>query len=62
MKARTVYPVEGRYLTDQPAVEHECDHKDCVASGAFTEDPPSKVAAKTKGPADAGPSDSTTEE
>ena len=58
MKSRTVYPVPDRYLTDQPAVEHECDHKDCVASGAFTEDPPPKAASKTKTPDEPGSSDS----
>jgi hypothetical protein len=62
VKARLVYPVEGVYLNGQPHVEHECDHPDCVKSGAFTEDPPPKAAAKTTGPAGAGPSDSTSKE
>jgi hypothetical protein len=60
--SKHVYPVEGRYLVDVPAVEHDCDHKDCVKSGAFTEDPPPKAAKPKSGPATAGPSDSKTEE
>jgi hypothetical protein len=59
--SKRVYPVPDVYLNGVPHVEHDCDHKDCVKSGAFTEDPPPK-AAKTKGPADAGPSDSTSKE
>ena len=59
---RKVYPVEGHYLNDVPAVEHDCDDDFCVESGAFTtKKPPPEKAAPTKpeGPADAGPSDST---
>jgi len=44
---KRVYPVEGRYLNGVPAVEHDCDDKLCLASGAFTEDPPPK-AGKSK--------------
>ena len=40
----TVYPVEGRYLNDVPAVEHECDDPFCVESGAFTTDKPEAPA------------------
>lgn len=59
MKARTVYPVDGRYLTGIPHVVHICDDPMCVESGAFTEDPPPKAAQpKSQGPADAGPLDS----
>ena len=35
-----VYPVDGRYLSDVPHVEHECTDPRCVASGAFTDKPP----------------------
>jgi hypothetical protein len=34
--SRTVVPVEGRWLNDVPAVEHECTDPRCVESGAFT--------------------------
>jgi hypothetical protein len=58
-KTKTVYPVEGRYLNGVPHVEHECDDKLCIESGAFTEKPPPKAAKpKSEGPADAGPLDS----
>ena len=57
---KKVYPVAGRYLLDVPHVAHECSDPRCVESGAFTHDPPPKVAdIPTKGPANAGPSDST---
>jgi len=61
---KRVYPVEGRYLNGVPAVEHECDDKLCLASGAFTEDPPPKAKAttSTKAPETPGPSDSTSKE
>ena len=63
MKARTVWPVEGFFLVDVPAVEHECTDARCTDSGAFTEKPPPKAAsAKTEAPQNAGPSDSKTEE
>ena len=59
MKARTVYPVEGHYLNDIPAVEHECSDPRCVDSGAFTDKPPpKKAAAKNEDPASAGSLDS----
>lgn len=60
MKSRRVYPVEGRFLRDVPHVEHDCTDKDCVESGAFTEEPPPRAAksAKPEEPADAGSSDS----
>lgn len=61
MPSKTVYPVEGRYLRDVPHVEHECDDPQCVASGAFTDQPPAKADAK-QGPAHAGPSDSKSKE
>lgn len=62
MKSRTVYPVEGHFLIDVPAVEHECTEMRCVASGAFTDKPPPKAAkAKTEAPQEAGPSDSSKE-
>lgn len=54
-----VYPVEGRFLTGVPHVEHDCDDPLCVKSGAFTEDPPPKAAKNTKAPVNPGPSDST---
>ena len=59
--SKQVYPVEGVYLSDVPHVEHDCDDPNCLASGAFTEEPPPK-AAKHKGPAPAGPFDSKAEE
>lgn len=40
MKRRTVYPVEGMFLQDVPAVSHLCDDPRCVDSGAFTTDKP----------------------
>lgn len=46
-----VYPVEGRYLRDVPAVEHDCDDPFCVESGAFTEKKPK--APKPEEPATA---------
>lgn len=46
-----VYPVEGRFLRDQPHVEHDCDHELCVPSGAFTTDPPKKADPKPAAPA-----------
>ena len=61
--SKHVYPVEGHYLNGVPHVEHDCDDPDCLASGAFTEDPPPKAkASKTAGPASAGPSDSESKE
>ena len=56
-----VYPVEGRYLNDVPAVEHDCEDDFCIDSGAFTTKPPPK-AVKTEDPADAGSPDSTDKE
>ena len=59
--SKTVYPVEGHFLMNVPAVEHECDHKPrCVDTGAFTSKrpPPDKADKQTEGPADAGPLDS----
>jgi hypothetical protein len=35
-----VYPVEGRFLVDQPHIEHDCTDPRCLESGAFTEAPP----------------------
>lgn len=60
MPKRKVYPVAGRYLNGVPHVAHDCDDALCVASGAFTTDPPPRPAAATQpeGPADAGPLDS----
>jgi hypothetical protein len=58
--SKRVYPVEGRFLMDVPHVEHDCDDKNCLASGAFTDKPPSK--ASTKAPDKPGPSDSTDKE
>jgi hypothetical protein len=53
--SKRVYPVEGRFLIDVPHVEHDCDDKNCLASGAFTDKPPPKAAAaKTEGPAETG--------
>ena len=58
-KTRTVYPVEGRWLNGVPHVEHECDDKLCVESGAFTDKPPPRAAkVKTETPPDGGVSDS----
>lgn len=58
--AKTVFPVAGLFLMDVPHVAHECTDPRCLKSGAFTEDPPPKAAdIPTKGPAKAGPSDST---
>lgn len=45
-KTRTVWPVEGHYLNDVPAVEHECSDPRCVDSGAFTDKPPKAPAPK----------------
>lgn len=45
---RKVYPVEGRYLSDVPHVEHDCTDPRCVASGAFTTKPPEKSAPAPK--------------
>lgn len=61
--SKRVFPVEGHYLNDVPAVEHDCDDANCVKSGAFTDKPPPKAAStSTKAPDKPGPSDSTTEE
>lgn len=59
-KARTVYPVDGRYINGVPHVAHDCTDPFCVASGAFTHDPPpqAKAAMQSPDPADAGSSDS----
>jgi hypothetical protein len=59
--SKRVYPVEGRYLNGVPHVEHDCDDKNCLASGAFTDKPPPK-ATSTKAPDKPGPSDSTDKE
>jgi hypothetical protein len=59
--SKRVYPVPGRFRMDTPAVEHDCDDKACIESGAFTDQPPPKGRAKTtEEPADAGSSDSGT--
>ena len=60
--SKRVYPVEGRYINDVPAVEHECDDPNCVKSGAFTTDPPPKSTTSPKAPQDAGPLDSASKE
>ncbi len=64
------YPVEGVYLNGVPHVEHDCDDKFHVTSGAFTTEkakptkrktrrrPTAVVPTETEGPADAGPLDS----
>lgn len=58
--SKRVYPVEGRFLQTQPAVEHECSDDFCVESGAFTDKPPprAKASATTEAPETPGPSDS----
>ena len=60
--SETVYPVEGHFLMNVPALEHECDDPFCVKSGAFTTEkpkPPPKAADKPQGPVEeTGPSDS----
>jgi hypothetical protein len=58
-KSIRVYPVEGRYLTDVPHVEHDCEDAFCVESGAFTDQPPPKKAEPIQAPEEPGPSDST---
>jgi hypothetical protein len=50
---KKVYPVEGRWLWDVPAVEHECDDPFCVESGAFTTKKP-KPDEPDETPAEAG--------
>ena len=62
MKSRTVYPVEGVFLVDVPHVEHECTDARCTDSGAFTDKPPPRAAAKSQAPDEPGPSDSTNKE
>lgn len=57
---KRVYPVEGRWLSDVPAVEHDCDDDRCVETGAFTTTPPPKAKAASKSdPAGAGSTDPT---
>ncbi len=55
-----VYPVDGLYLSDVPAVEHECDDERCLETGAFTKTKPKPQAAddQTEIPASAGVLDS----
>ena len=58
------YPVEGVYLSGVPHIEHDCDDKSHVESGAFTTDPPPKpkrAKASTEDPASAGSLDSAKE-
>ncbi len=59
-KTHHLYPVAGYYLAGVSHVEHDCDgeglHNICLASGAFTEDPPAE--ATDQDPADAGSLDS----
>jgi hypothetical protein len=57
-KSVRVYPVPGVYLNGVPHVEHDCDDKLCVESGAFTTKRPSTKAEPTEGPADAESPDS----
>lgn len=62
MKAKKVYPVEGRYINGTPAVEHDCTDPFCVESGAFTHDPPPKAEPiKPTDPPIGGSSDSMEE-
>jgi hypothetical protein len=49
-----VWPVEGRYLNDVPAVAHDCDDPFCVESGAFTTKRPPK-ADEPEAPAEETP-------
>jgi hypothetical protein len=63
MKSRIVYPVEGRFLMDVPAVEHECTDPRCIESGAFTEKPPRRAKPTTTEPVEqTGSSDSEDKE
>lgn len=53
-----VYPVPGYYISGIPTLEHDCDgeglHDLCLASGAFTEEPPDEAEPAEEDPADAG--------
>jgi hypothetical protein len=46
--SKRVYPVEGRFLIDVPHVEHDCDDKRCLASGAFTDKPPGQTSTRKR--------------
>lgn len=72
-----LYPIRDRFLHDVPSavqiVETKAEADELIASGAFTDNPnhgdrdldkpdlTGGEAAPTKGPADAGPSDSSEE-
>jgi hypothetical protein len=43
-KAVHVYPNPGVYLSGVPHVEHDCTDPFCVASGAFSTEPPDEPA------------------
>lgn len=58
---KTVYPVDGAYLNDVPAMEQEVSNEraaELIASGAFTDQPPPKSAQPDQTPPDGGVSDS----